>query len=311
VNLGVAFAWHAHPWEDLLALVRLAEELGFAAAFVDGDISMLDSASERDVLHGWTATTALIARTERIQIGSMRLVHHWHAAVLAQAIATAERIAPGRLRCVIAAGDRPNDASFGLPDLPIGERIRWLDETLDALRSLWRGDTVTRSGRYVQLEGARVRPTPPGGEIPIAIAARGPRMLKRVAAHAAIWEVNLPPLAKQVATAAATLRESCVRLGRDPAEIQRSLWIYTRLDSSTGRSATLEEYRHLNPWFNAISDDEIRPGLVVGSPEECRARFVALAEELSLDLPVVDLSGLDAVAARRVMEALAPREFLR
>ncbi|MBW2401812.1 MAG: LLM class flavin-dependent oxidoreductase [Deltaproteobacteria bacterium] len=176
MKLGVAFAWHTHPWEELLALVRLAEELGFSAAFVDGDVSMLASKSERDVLHGWTVAMALLARTERIQIGSIRLVHHWNAAQLAQAVATAERLTPGRLRCVIAAGDRPNDANFGFPDLPVGERIRLLDETLEAMQCLWRGETVTRSGRYVQLERARVRPIPPGGAIPIAIAARGPRM---------------------------------------------------------------------------------------------------------------------------------------
>jgi alkanesulfonate monooxygenase SsuD/methylene tetrahydromethanopterin reductase-like flavin-dependent oxidoreductase (luciferase family) len=124
MKLGVAFAWHTHPWKDLLGLVQHAEELGFAAAFVDGDVTTLASKSERDVLHGWTVLTALLAHTRRIQIGSIRLVHHWNAAQLAQAVATAELLFPGRLRCVIAAGDRPNDASFGLPQLPVGERLR-------------------------------------------------------------------------------------------------------------------------------------------------------------------------------------------
>ena len=306
MKLGVAFAWHTHPWGDLLALVKFAEELGFSAAFVDGDVSTLASKSERDVLHGWTVTTALLCSTERIQIGSIRLVHHWNAALLAQAVATAELLTPGRLRCVIAAGDRPNDASFGLPDLPIGERIRLLDETLDALRSLWRGETVTRSGRYVQLDRARVRPVPPGGAIPIAIAARGPRMLQRVAAHAEIWEVNLPAIASRVSAAAATLAEACVRQGRDPDEIRRSLWIFTRVDPADDVAAALREFRSLNPWFDEFPDDEVSAGLVVGNATDCRRRLSELASELSLELPVVDLSGLSASRARRVMEAVAP-----
>ena len=41
VKLGVAFGWYAHPWETLLELVETAEALGYAAAFVDGDVSML------------------------------------------------------------------------------------------------------------------------------------------------------------------------------------------------------------------------------------------------------------------------------
>ena len=306
MKLGVAFAWHTHPWNDLLALVKLAEELGFAAAFVDGDVSMLASKSERDVLHGWTVTTALLAHTERIQIGSIRLVHHWNAAQLAQAIATAERLTPGRLRCVIAAGDRPNDASFGLPDLPVGERIRLLDETLEALRCLWSGETVTRSGRYVQLDRARVRPIPPGAAIPIAIAARGPRMLQRVAAHAQIWEINLPPIAARVSAAAATLAEACIERGRDPGEIRRSQWLFTRLDPNGDVAAALREFRSLNPWFDDFPDDEISAGLVVGNAADCRRRLSELAAELSLELPVVDLSGLPAARARRLMEALAP-----
>jgi alkanesulfonate monooxygenase SsuD/methylene tetrahydromethanopterin reductase-like flavin-dependent oxidoreductase (luciferase family) len=306
MKLGVAFAWHTHPWGDLLALVKLAEALGFSAAFVDGDVSTLDSKSERDVLHGWTVTVALLCATERIQIGGVRLAHHWNAAQLAQAVATVELLAPGRLRCVIAAGDRPNDASFGLPDLPAGERIRLLDETLEAVQSLWSGQTVTRSGRYVQLDRARVRPIPPGGGVPIAIAARGPRMLRRVARHAQIWEVNLPPIAARVSAAAATLAEACREQGRDEGEIGRSQWIFTRLDPARDIAAALRDYRRLNPWFDEFPDDEIRAGLVVGSPADCRRRLSELAAECSLELPVVDLSGLEAAAARRLMEALAP-----
>jgi len=306
MKLGVAFAWHTHPWKDLLGLVRLAEELGFAAAFVDGDATTLASKSERDVLHGWTVLTALLAHTRRIQIGSIRLVHHWNAAQLAQAVATAELLFPGRLRFVIAAGDRPNDASFGLPQLPVGERIQLLDETLEALRSLWSGETVTRSGRFVQLERASVRPVPPGGAIPIAIAARGPRMLRRVSRHAQVWEVNLPPIAAHVSAAAAILAEACRQHGRDPGEIRRSQWIFTRLDPAGDRDAALREYRRLNPWFDRYPDAEVRSGLVVGSPDDCRRRLSELAAELSLELPIVDLSGLDAERARGLMEALAP-----
>ena len=109
---------------------------------MDGDVSMLASKSERDVLHGWTVHDRLLAHTERIQIGSIRLVHHWNAAQLAQAVATAERLWPGRLRCVIAAGDRPNDASFGLPEAArqaSGSACSTRPST--ALRSLWRGET--------------------------------------------------------------------------------------------------------------------------------------------------------------------------
>jgi alkanesulfonate monooxygenase SsuD/methylene tetrahydromethanopterin reductase-like flavin-dependent oxidoreductase (luciferase family) len=303
VKLGVAFTWHVHPWEDLLELVRLAEELGYAAAFVDGDISQLDSTSERDVLDGWTVTTALLARTQRIQIGSIRLVHHWNAAKLAQVAATAERMTPGRLRFAIGLGDRPHDERFGLPKLAVGERVRWLDETLTAVRRLWRGEAVTCSGRYVTLREARVRPCPPGGAIPIAVAAGKPRMLALVAAHADVWEVNLPPVRSRVEAAAAVVARACEAVGRDAATIARSQWIFARAATAADG---LAEYRRWNPWFDEIPDAEIAAGIAVGTPAACRRRLAEIAGELNLDLPVMDLSGLPAGHARRMLEACAP-----
>ena len=309
MKLGVAFGWHVHPWETLVELVERAEELGYAAAFVDGDISMLGGPRRADVLDGWTTTTALIARTRRIQIGSIRLVHHWNAARLAQATATLERIAPGRQRLLISIGDRPNDERFGLARASRGERTRWLDEMLTAVRGLWRGEAVTLEGRYVQLDGARVSPSPPGGRIPLAIAAKGPKMLEVVANHADVWEINLPPLADRVARAAANLARACRDRGRDADEIERSMWIFTRLHEGSDPPSSVAEYRRLNPWFDWLSDDEVGRSAVVGSADSCRERLAQIAEELALDLAVLDLSGLEASASFRTLEALAPEKL--
>src|SRR5262249_5324747 len=100
-DLAGALVWHTHPFQDLLALVRPAQALGYRAAYVDGDVSMIDSRGDGDVLDGWTTTVALLVSTTRIEIGSIRLVHHWNPARLAQAVATVERIAPGRLRFLV------------------------------------------------------------------------------------------------------------------------------------------------------------------------------------------------------------------
>lgn len=309
MKLGVAFAWHSLAWEQRLELVREAETLGYAAAFVDGDVSMLERRREQEVLDGWTTTVALLARTRRIQIGSMRLAHHWNAARLAQAAATAERIAPGRLRFLIAAGDRPADRRFGLALDPPADRVRRLDETLKALRALWRGETLTLRGAFVELEGARIRPTPPGGRIPITVAARRPRMLELVAEHADVWDVNLPPIRARVEAAAERLESACRARGRDPDEIARSLWIFTRagpLDPDAARA----EFRRLNPWFGDLPEAELGEAPVLGEPAACRERLAWLAEELRLELPVVDLSGADAATARRTLRACAPKPLV-
>ena len=308
MKLGVAFGWYAHPWETLVELVETAEALGYAAAFVDGDVSMLGGSRKADVLDGWTLTTALLARTQQIQIGSMRLVHHWNAAHLAQAAASAERIAPGRLRFLISIGDRPHDERFGLQRPSANERVLWLDEMLTAVRSLWRGESVSMSGRFVTLDAARIQPAPPAGRIPISIAGRRPKLLELVAAHADTWEINLPPLPNRVAGASAELEDACQRCGRDASEIERSMWIFTRVQEPDDPARVFDEYRRLNPWFGELSDDECAAAMVVGSAERCRTRLAALADELNLDFPVIDLSGLDAAASRVALEEMAPKK---
>lgn len=304
-DLGVALVWHQFAWEDLLALVRRADALGYRAVWVDGDVSMLPSRAEHDVLDGWTVTVALLAATERIEIGSIRLVHHWNAAKLAQAVATAERIAPGRLRCLLSIGGHPLDTSFGLPFPPPAERIVWLEEMLVALRRLWAGETVTSAGRYVRLDGARVRPVPRGGRMPLEVAGRGPRLLAALAAHADRWDVNLPPVASRVHDASQHLAAACRARGRDPGAIGRSVWIFTRPGADPGAAAVHAGFRRWNPWFSGISDAELREAIVAGPVPECRARIAAIRRELGIDLPILDLSGLDRAAAERVMTELA------
>jgi alkanesulfonate monooxygenase SsuD/methylene tetrahydromethanopterin reductase-like flavin-dependent oxidoreductase (luciferase family) len=310
VKLGVAFGWHSLAWEDLLALVRHAEAQGFDTAYVDGDVSMLGSRRDADVLDGWTVTLALLAATSRIRIASIRLVHHWNAARLAQAAATADRVFPGRFRFFASIGERPEDARFGFPQMSPGDRIAWLDESLDAIRALWRGEEVTRKGRFVRLEGARVRPTPPGGALPIEIGARRPRLLGVVARHADVWNINLPPVATRVMRASETLARACEKVGRDPASIARRMLVFARVQMRPDRAAALREFRRLNPWFADIPDGEIGPVLAAGDAATCRARLASSIRPLGLELPILDLTGADADAARVTLDAFPSGNFV-
>lgn len=304
MSLGIYFGWHSLAWEELRELVQRAEALGYTAAFTDGDISMLERRPDADCLDGWTMNTALLAATTRIGIGSLRLVHHWHAAKLAQAVATTERLFPGRQHFQISIGDWAIDARFGLPKRDARDRVAWLDETLEAARALWRGSVVTRHGRFVQLEEARVRPAPPEGRPSVTVMARRPGMLGVVAAHADIWDVNLPPILELVEPAAARLAEACRRRGRDPAEIGRSMLLFCRLDREG--AAARDEYRQLNPWFRSIPQAGTGASLIVGNAPSCREQIAETRARLGLTLPVVDASGLSAARARELLEGLAP-----
>jgi alkanesulfonate monooxygenase SsuD/methylene tetrahydromethanopterin reductase-like flavin-dependent oxidoreductase (luciferase family) len=304
--LAAAFTWHQLAFEELSALVQRAEALGYAAAYVDGDVSQLASLGSRDVLDGWTVLTALAQRTQRIQLASIRLVHYWNAARLAQSFATFERIAPRRQRAFLAIGAHPADRAFGLHFPPAAERIAWLDETLAALRALWRGQPVTQRGRFVTLESARVRPAltaPP----PLELAVAGPRMLALVAAHADAWNINLPPLAERVARATAQLASACAARGRAAHEIARVLQIFARPGLAADDPALLAAFRRFHPWFSDVPDADVPRAVLCGGADAARAQLGRLRRDLTLDLPVVDVTGLPASEADAALVTLAPR----
>ncbi len=304
--LAVAFSWHQLGFEELRELVRHAEACGYAAVYVDGDVSLIPSLGERELLDGFTVTTALLAASERIGVTSIRLVHHWNAARLAQASATLERLFPGRTRLFVSIGGQKADRRFGLPLPGAADRIAWLDEMLAALRGLWRGEEVSAAGRFVALDRARVTAARAAPPPLIEIGARSPRLLRVVAAHADVWNVNLPPLGASVLPARAALEHACAALGRPAGSVALSCQIFTRPGATPGDPALLASYRRFNPWFGAIPDAQLSAAIVAGPPRECRARLDALRSELQLALPIADLTGLPRDAARRALDALAP-----
>jgi hypothetical protein len=131
-------------------------------------------------------------------------------------------------------------------------------------------------------------------------------MLQVVADHADLWDINLPPIPSRVAPAEQALAAACRRSRRDPAEIGRSMWIFTRPDREAGEAGLREEFRRLNPWFRGLPDHQLAEAIVTGSPDACRRRIGQIAESFRLELPVADLSGLSHDAARRAIDALAP-----
>jgi alkanesulfonate monooxygenase SsuD/methylene tetrahydromethanopterin reductase-like flavin-dependent oxidoreductase (luciferase family) len=285
--------------------VQRAEALGYAAAYVDGDVSQIPSLGERDALDGWTVTSALALRTQRIAIASIRLAHHWNAAKLAQAIATLERIAPGRQRAFLAIGAQAADARFGLALRPAGERIAHLGELLAALRALWRGEEVTLQGRFVRLERARVRPVLARPPI-LELAAARPRSFALAAEHADACNLNVAPLAERVTLANAQLDAACRARGRSPSQVARVLQIFARPGLAPDSPALLAQFRRFHPWFADVPDTDVRRAVLCGGERAARAQLASMRGEFGLDLPVVDLTGLAPAEAATALETFAP-----
>jgi 5,10-methylenetetrahydromethanopterin reductase len=141
----------------------LAEELGFDT------IGFYDSpALEPDV---WITIANAVQATRRIRVGTEVLIPHLrHPMAQAAAIATIERLAPGRLYIGIGTGFTGRMA--------MGQRpLTWsyMRQFLIAIRTLLAGDPVEIDGRVAQM-----RHPPPFApdrpiKVPFIVAANGPK----------------------------------------------------------------------------------------------------------------------------------------
>ena len=162
-------------------LALRAEALGY-----DG-IWLYDSAAIYEDV--WAHLALIADATERIGLGTAVLVPNLrHVMATASAIATIDRLAPGRLSCAIGTG---YTARLILGKGPL--TWKFTREYVEELRGLLRGDVVTIDGERCQMihrpELAKARPI----EVPILLSAFGPKGLAIAKEIADGWMGAAPP----------------------------------------------------------------------------------------------------------------------
>jgi alkanesulfonate monooxygenase SsuD/methylene tetrahydromethanopterin reductase-like flavin-dependent oxidoreductase (luciferase family) len=152
-------------------------------------------------------------------------------AMLAKIAATVDIVSGGRLDFGIGAGSRTSvpwarreyDAN-GLPYHDAAYAVGSLAEACTVIRRLWTDDEpFDFDGSYLQLTGAYCNPKPVQRPYPpIMIGGAASATLRVVAEHADVWNIPGRDAAGLVARSA-LLDRFCAEIGRDPAEITRSV----------------------------------------------------------------------------------------
>jgi alkanesulfonate monooxygenase SsuD/methylene tetrahydromethanopterin reductase-like flavin-dependent oxidoreductase (luciferase family) len=150
--------------------------------------------------------------------------------------ATLDHASAGRLDLGLGAGwYQAEYEAFGFRFPPPGERRRYLEEYIDALRLLFGGGPVDYEGEFITLSGAFCRPLPVQAPAPpIVVGAGRPLMLDLVGRKADIWNCpasRIPTLEDaraRVMEAAAgrvvrTTLQIPVAVGRTPQEAAAAL----------------------------------------------------------------------------------------
>lgn len=124
--------------EDVLEAARAAEEAGLHSVWTSDHLWDRPGTSVRPALEGWITLAAVAASTRRVAVGCLVLrVSQRRPGVLVAMVATAARIAPGRLRIGLGVGDgqaRAEQRSYGIPFPSRPERLECLRATLHELR---------------------------------------------------------------------------------------------------------------------------------------------------------------------------------
>ncbi len=81
------------------------------------------------------------------------------------------------------------------------------------------------------------------------------------------------------------------------------MWIPLHLGAEVD-DALRRQYRAQHPWFSMLRDDEFDEAVLHGSPAACRERIDTIRREFRVDLPLLDMSHLDAARCRDAMERL-------
>jgi F420-dependent oxidoreductase-like protein len=292
-------------YEQLLAVARLAEELGFDAFFRSDHYLHMGGSGGPGSTDAWTTLAALGRETQTIRLGTLVTpVTFRFPGILAIQVAQADVMSGGRVELGMGAGwyDAEHRA-YGIPFPPTGTRFEMLEEQLAIIEGLWTtpsGQTFDFAGTHYQLSDSPALPKPAQRpRPPIVMGGHGARRTPRLAATYAD-EFNLPfAPASMFTDARDRVRIACEKQGRDPDSMRYTAAQVVCIGSDDAEFARRAEAIGRAP-------DELRTNGVAGLPKEAIARmqeFAAAGAE-TLYLQVLDLDDLDHL--RVIAAELAP-----
>jgi coenzyme F420-dependent glucose-6-phosphate dehydrogenase len=162
------------PPEALLRHVVAAEQAGFDGIGASDHIQPWWEPGESG--HTWPWLGAAAQATERVPIGTAVTPPgaRYHPALIAQAWMTLERMYPGRPYLGIGSGEALNEVPVGDDWPSTGDQIARLDEALDWIDRLWKGETISESGRFFKAKDLKLH-TLADRRPPVWVSAFGPQ----------------------------------------------------------------------------------------------------------------------------------------
>lgn len=260
------------PYGEVLARSRRAVELGFDGLWFADETPMAFPGETS--LDAWLLMAAIARDLPGPTLGSLvTAAIYRHPLLNAVNVSTLDHISGGRAILGMGAGGVPADLDgLGAAGTPGRELVERLEEQLDSIDRLLRGETVTRETGFYPMRNAWIERPVQAPRPSILVAAQGPRAIRVAAQRADIWNtlggepIEGEALGLEDAVAATRrqveqLESACLEIGRDPASIRRSVFAF--------RVAIYDSTDALGEWVGRMLEIGVREFVVnypIGDP---------------------------------------------
>jgi alkanesulfonate monooxygenase SsuD/methylene tetrahydromethanopterin reductase-like flavin-dependent oxidoreductase (luciferase family) len=226
-------------WPELLDMIRAIEDLGFDSIWLGEHLLYRwPDRAPRGPWEAWTLMAAIAAATTSVEIGPLVACTNFHnPALLAKQATTIDEISGGRL--ILGLGAGWNETEFRAYGFPYDHRVDRFEEAFTIIRTLLRDGAIDFDGRWYQVRDCELLPrgSRPGGP-PLMIGSNGPRMLRATVPYVDSWNSWFVDIGNRPAGIPALrnrVDEACRDVGRNPADLKRTVAVMVRLAGGAGR----------------------------------------------------------------------------
>ncbi len=222
---------------DLIAMARLAEEVGFDSLWLGDHLLYELPVGPRGPWEVWTTLAALATATSRIELGPLVASTSFHAPpMLAKLAATVDAISGGRLILGLGAGWNHREyTAFGFP---YDHRVSRFEEAFTIIRTLLAQGSIDFHGEYYDVTDSVLHPrSPRPGGPPLLIGSTGERMQAITLPYVSAWNVwwsEYGNTADGFAAQKAIVDQRIAAIGRT-GEIEATCAVFVKLPTGTGR----------------------------------------------------------------------------
>ena len=216
-------------FKNVIAQAKEAEASGFDRVTVMDHFYQLPAigAPGEPMFECYTTLSALAQHTETVRLSAMVTGNTYrNPAMLAKTVTALDHASGGRATLAIGAGwfEEEHNA-FGYEFGTFTDRFEKLEEALQIIIPMLRGEQPTLDGKHYQVKDAINSPAPIS-RVPVMIGGNGEKKTLRMVAQYAD-ESNLVGLRdpSEVPRKLEALNEHCERLGRDRSEIKVTLLV--------------------------------------------------------------------------------------